>query len=136
MTPKRVDGTVRVLTVDDQAAFRDAARVVIEATPGFEQIGEAASGEEAIALVGRLDPELVLMDVRMPGIDGIETTRRIAATHAGTVIVLVTVDDLASLPPDAGTCGAVAQISKSEFGRVVLERVWALHERRTGRPPH
>ena len=63
---------VRVLTVDDQAVFRGIAREVIDATPGFEAVGEAASGEEALAAVARLDPQLVLLDVRMPGLDGVD----------------------------------------------------------------
>ena len=70
---------VRVLTVDDQAVFRGIAREVIDATPGFESVGEAASGEEALAAVARLAPEMVLLDVRMPGLDGIEVARRLRA---------------------------------------------------------
>ena len=76
---------VRVLTVDDQAVFRGIAREVIDATPGFESVGEAASGEEALAAVDRLDPQLVLLDVRMPGLDGIEVARRLRATHPDTL---------------------------------------------------
>ena len=71
---------VGVMTVDDQAVFRQAAREVIEATDGFEYLGEAGSGEEALALAGELDPDLVLVDIRMPGIDGFETARRLSAT--------------------------------------------------------
>ena len=59
---------VGVMTVDDQAVFRRAAREVIEATDGFDHLGDAGSGEEALALAGELDPDLVLVDVRMPGI--------------------------------------------------------------------
>jgi YesN/AraC family two-component response regulator len=62
---------VRVVTVDDQAAFRRAAEAVIRASPGFELAGEAASGEEGLSVVGRVQPDLVLVDVRMPGIDGV-----------------------------------------------------------------
>jgi CheY-like chemotaxis protein len=79
---------VRVLTVDDQAVFREIAREVIEETPGFESVGEAASGQEALAAVARLDPQLVLLDVRMPGLDGIEVARRLRATHPDTLLVL------------------------------------------------
>ena len=61
---------MRVLTVDDQAVFRDAARDVIDATAGFEAVGDVGSGEEAMAAVERLRPELVLLDVRMPGSAG------------------------------------------------------------------
>ena len=75
---------VRVLTVDDQAVFRGIAREVIDATPGFESVGEAASGEEALEAVAELEPQLVLLDVRMPGLDGIEVARRLHATHPDT----------------------------------------------------
>ena len=66
----------RVMTVDDQEVFRSAARAVVDATPGFESAGEPASGEEALALVDGTKPELVLVDVRMPGLGGVETARR------------------------------------------------------------
>ena len=80
---------VGVVVVDDQAPFRRAARAVVGATPGFELIAEAVSGEEAVALARSLEPDVVLMDIKMPGIGGIEATRRITAASAGTVVVLV-----------------------------------------------
>ena len=67
--------TVRVLVADDQAPFRRAARSVVGATTDFELVGEASSGEEAVALVGSLRPDLVLMDIAMDGIGGIEAAR-------------------------------------------------------------
>ena len=92
---------VRVLTVDDQAVFRGIAREVIDATPGFEWVGEAASGEEALEAVARLAPQLVLLDVRMPGLDGIEVARRLRATHPDTVLVLISIEDPIDLPSAA-----------------------------------
>ena len=91
---------VGVITVDDQAAFRDVAREVIEATVGFEPLGEAACGEEALVLAGDVEPDLVLLDVRMPGIDGLETARRLSAAHPA-------VDDRAGLDggPRWAVCG-------------------------------
>jgi CheY-like chemotaxis protein len=68
---------VRVLTVDDQAVFRRIADDVIAATQGFEAVGEAGGGDEALEAVQRLAPDLVLLDVRMPGVDGIEVARRL-----------------------------------------------------------
>ena len=82
------------MTVDDQAVFRQAAREVIEATDGFEHLGEAGSGEEALALAGELDPDLVLVDVRMPGIDGFETARRLSAAHPASTVVLISTECL------------------------------------------
>ncbi len=117
--------TVRVLTVDDQAMFREIACDVIAATPGFEAVGEAASGEEALVAVDRLDPQLVLLDVRMPGIDGIEVAGRLGRTHPHTVVVLISIDEMADLPP-AGHLGAdVPFVRKQDFGPRLLRRLWA-----------
>ncbi len=112
--------TVRVLVVDDQAPFRRAARAVVAATAGFELAGEASSGEEAVALAASLHAGLVLMDVRMAGIGGIEAARRIAAAQPATRTILVSTDREDELPPEAWTCGAVAYIYKSEFGTAPL----------------
>lgn len=72
-----VEERVRVVVVDDQPAFRDAARLIIRHTAGFELVGEAATGEDSVDLVTRLAPHLVLMDIRLPGISGVEATRRV-----------------------------------------------------------
>jgi DNA-binding NarL/FixJ family response regulator len=117
--------TVSVMTVDDQEVFRQAARDVVEATPGFELVGEAASGEEALALVDALDPSLVLMDVRMPGMSGVEAARRMSAARPRTAIVLVTMEDPAALPADTASCGAALLVRKQEFGPALLRRVRA-----------
>ena len=76
--------TVRVLVVDDQAPFRMAARMVLKRAEGFELVGEAATGEEAVDRVAELAPDLVLMDINMPGINGIEATRQIVAAKPET----------------------------------------------------
>jgi DNA-binding NarL/FixJ family response regulator len=114
--------TVGVVTVDDQEVFRRCARDVIEATPGFQVLGEAASGEEALELVAELSPDLVLVDVRMPGMDGFETARCLRATHPSTTVVLVSSDEVAESHCDA--CGAAAFVPKTAFGRATLRRVW------------
>ena len=118
---------VRVLTVDDQVVFRDAARDVITATPGFEPVGDAESGEEAMAEVERLRPELVLLDVRMPGIGGIEAARRITAAHPETVVVLISIEDSYEFPQDVHACGAAALVRKQDFGPAVLRSIWEAH---------
>ena len=69
------------MTVDDQSVFRRVARELIEATDGFAHLGEATCGEEALVLADELRPDLVLLDVCMPGIDGLETARRLRASH-------------------------------------------------------
>ena len=83
------DDPVAVLIVDDQAPFRRAARAVVGMTPGFEVVAEAETGEQAVELAGAYHPGLVLMDINMPGISGIEATSRITAEQPGTVVVLV-----------------------------------------------
>jgi two-component system, NarL family, invasion response regulator UvrY len=122
--------TVKVMTVDDQAVFRDVAREVIEATVGFEHVGEATCGEEALALADELGPDLVLVDVRMPGIDGLETARRLRASHPASTTVLISTAGIASLPGGFASCGAVALIRKQDFGPSVLQRLWTAHGRR------
>ena len=81
--------SVAVIAVDDQPFFLGVARDVVRATPGFRWAGEAKSGEEAIEAVDHLRPDLVLLDVRMPGIGGIEAARRIAGDHPEVVVVLI-----------------------------------------------
>ena len=126
--PQRAaDATVGVLVVDDQAIFRATASAVIEATEGFEALGEADSGGAALALLDVLDPALVLLDVRMPGIDGIETARRIAAARPRVVVVLISAEDPGDLAPAAEGCGAVAIVAKRDLGPALLRRLWARH---------
>jgi two-component system, NarL family, invasion response regulator UvrY len=118
--------SVRVLTVDDQALFRGVARDVIEATPGFEAIGEAAGGEEGLEAVERLVPDLVLLDVRMPGMNGIEVARQLAATHPELVVVLISVEEQLDVP-SAGRLATAPLVRKQDFGPRLLRRLWAEH---------
>jgi DNA-binding NarL/FixJ family response regulator len=126
--------TVSVVTVDDQAVFRRVAREVIEATPGFELFGEAASGEEALALADEVEPDLVLIDVRMPGMNGVETASRLAAAHPTSTIVLVSSEDRSALPTAVECCGVAALLCKEEFGTTALRQLWALHGPGASRP--
>jgi two-component system, NarL family, invasion response regulator UvrY len=118
---------VRVLTVDDQVVFRNAACEVISATPGFESVGAVESGEEAMAAVERLRPELVLLDVRMPGCGGIEAARRITAAHPEVVVVLISIEDSEEFADDADASGAAALVRKQDFGPALLRRIWEAH---------
>jgi two-component system invasion response regulator UvrY len=115
---------VGVVIVDDHAPFRRAATAVLGAMEGFELLGEACSGEQAVVLVAALAPDLVVMDVRMPGIGGIEATRRIVATGARTVVVLVSTHRDGDLPADVSRSGAAACLHKEDFGRRSLEEIW------------
>ena len=86
--------TIRVLVADDQTLVRGGFRMILRAEPDIDVVGEAADGAEAVALASELDPDVVLMDVRMPHVDGIEATRRITeqSEHAPRVLVLTTFD--------------------------------------------
>ena len=121
---------VGVMTVDDQAVFRQAAREVIESTDGFEYLGEAGSGEEALALAGELDPDLVLVDIRMPGIDGFETARCLSAAHPASTVVLISTDCLGERPSGDRFSGAAAFVRKEDFGPALLQRLWVDYGRR------
>lgn len=125
------DGHVRVLTVDDQERFRTAARMLVEATPGFCSAGEAATGEDGVATALREDIDLVLMDVRLPGIDGIEATRRVRRARPRTEVVLVSAT-AAELPEDASECGALAVLAKDELRPSVLIGLWERAVRASG----
>jgi DNA-binding NarL/FixJ family response regulator len=115
---------ISVLVVDDQAPFRLAARAVIARAPGFELAGQAASGEEAVEQAGELLPGLVLMDINMPGITGIEATRRIVENRPDAVVFLCSTYALSDLPADAATCGARAYVNKEELSADRLSEMW------------
>jgi len=113
-----------VLIVDDQLPFRLAARAVLRRTEGFELIGEAADGDEAVALVAQLRPSLVLMDINMPTMNGIEATRRIMADVPGTTVFLCSTYQRSDLPPEAETSGFAAYVHKEELSPDLLRQLW------------
>ena len=119
--------TVTVLAVDDQPIFRRVARSLIAATPGFEQVGEAASGPEALQLAADLQPDLVLVDVRMRGMDGIETARRLAEVDPHAVVVLISVEEVPDLPASLNAVGAAAFMRKQDLSARTLSALWEAH---------
>jgi DNA-binding NarL/FixJ family response regulator len=116
---------VRVLIVDDQEPFRLAARMVVEATDGFEVVGDVDSGEASVEAAHELDPDLVLMDVNLPGINGLEATRQILDGSTRVVILLLSTYEEAEYAPRAAECGAAAYIPKSSFSPERLAEAWA-----------
>jgi two-component system, NarL family, invasion response regulator UvrY len=113
-----------VLVVDDQAPFRLAARAVLRRLDGFEFAGEASSGPEAIRLVDSLRPSLVLMDINMPEMNGIEATRRIISAHPDVAVILCSTHDPNDLPTDASSSGAIAYVSKEHLAADTLLQLW------------
>jgi DNA-binding NarL/FixJ family response regulator len=117
---------VRVLIVDDQEPFRMAARMVVEATDDFDVVGEAETGEASVEMARELQPDLVLMDVNLPGINGLDATRQILAEGADRVVVLLlSTYEEEEYAPRAAECGAAAYIPKAVFGPDRLEQAWA-----------
>jgi two-component system, NarL family, invasion response regulator UvrY len=113
-----------VLVVDDQAPFRLAARAVLRRLDGFEFAGEARSGLEAIDLVAALHPALILMDIHMPLMSGIEATRRIVAEHPDVAVILCSTHDPKDLPADAAASGAIAYVSKEHLSASTILELW------------
>jgi DNA-binding NarL/FixJ family response regulator len=115
---------VTILMVDDNEVFRDVLRDVIGACPGFRLVGEACSGEEATQAVARLAPQLVLMDLTMPGIGGIAAAREIVNRHPGIAIGLISADD-PSLNPEVIALGnAVTCLRKQDLRPRKLRELW------------
>jgi DNA-binding NarL/FixJ family response regulator len=117
---------VRVLLVDDEAPFLRAMGAVVEEANGFEVIGEALSGEQCILATADLLPDLVLMDMSLPGMDGVEATSRLRARPSPPVVLLVSTYD-----EDAGAhfvpwCGAAAYVTRSALGPDRLRQVWEM----------
>jgi NarL family two-component system response regulator YdfI len=123
---------VTVLVVDDHQPFRIAAAAVLRRAYGFTLVGEATDGSEAITKVAALQPDLVLMDVRMPGVDGLATTRFIADTWPATRVLLCSTYKLADLPEQARRSGAFAYVGKEELTAAFLRELW---DRRDDPPP-
>jgi DNA-binding NarL/FixJ family response regulator len=115
---------VRVLIVDDQEPFRLAARMVVEATDGFDVVGEAETGEDSVTMARELSPDLVLMDVNLPGINGLDATRQILVGSDTVVVLLLSTYEEEEYAPRAAECGAKAYIPKAVFGPDRLEAAW------------
>jgi len=117
-----------VLVVDDQAPFRSAMKAVLRRTTEFELVGEAANGYEAVALAEELDPALVLMDINMPEMNGIEATRTMVSRHPEVVVILCSTYDATDLPPEVATSGARAYLNKEHLGADTLRRLWEVRD--------
>ena len=115
---------VRVLIVDDQLPFREAMRMVVDVSDGFECVGEACNGAEAVELARSLRPDLVLIDVQMPEMDGLTATRAIRLDDPTIHVVVLSTHESGDFAGPAAASGATAFIPKSSFGLEALAETW------------
>jgi DNA-binding NarL/FixJ family response regulator len=122
-------GPIRVFVVDDQALVRAGFRMILEAESDLVVAGEAGDGEEAVARIGAAPPDVVLMDVRMPGVDGIEATRRILGdpAHAGVRVIMLTTFDMDEYVYDALRAGASGFVLKDVPPEQLVDGIRAVH---------
>jgi two-component system response regulator EvgA len=114
----------RVLIVDDHPSFRRCAGTLL-AEEGFEVVGEAEDGATALALAAELTPELILLDIQLPDMDGFEVAKRLLAADRGLSIVLVSSRDLSQYGPLIEESGALGFVSKGDLTGAALERLLA-----------
>jgi len=120
--------TIRVLIADDQALVRTGFRMILEIEPDCEVVGEAADGDEAVALARTLEPDIVLMDVRMPGTDGIAATRRITSSPgSATRVVMLTTFDMDEYVYDALRAGASGFLLKDIQPELLVAGIESVH---------
>jgi two-component system invasion response regulator UvrY len=116
---------VNVLIVDDQPPFRDAARTVVSVIKGWQVVAEVATGEDAVIAAEATAPGIVLMDINLPGMSGIEATRRIVEAAPQTRVILLSTYQANDLPADALSCGAAAYVRKEDLTPRILRDVAA-----------
>ena len=115
--------TVGVLIVDDQAPFRAAARTVVSLLRGWQVLAEVDTGEAAVVAAATSAPGLILMDINLPGISGIEATRQIVEANPATRVILMSTYTADDLPADALDCGAIAYVRKEDLTPRVLREL-------------
>ena len=118
------DDLVRVWVVDDQASFRRATAATVAVTDDFVMAGECETGESAVERIRDGRADIVLMDIHMPGMGGIEATRRIRAAQPDLLVVLMSTYDIEDLPAAASACGAAAYLHKERLSPEMLSRIW------------
>lgn len=118
------DDLVRVWVVDDQASFRRATAATVAVMDDFVMVGECETGESAVELIRDGGADIVLMDIHMPGMGGIEATRRIRAAQPDLLVVLMSTYDIEDLPAAASGCGAAAYLHKERLSPEMLSRIW------------
>ena len=117
---------IRILLADDQALFREGLRMLLSAQPDFEVVGEAANGQEALRLAAKLRPQIVLMDMRMPILDGVEATRRLREMQPDCRVIVLTTFDDDELVFEGLRAGAVGYLLKAVSSPRLLEAIHAV----------
>jgi len=117
---------IRMMLADDQALFREGLRMVLAAQPDFEVVGEASNGQEALQLAAKLRPQIVLMDMRMPILDGVEATRRLHETQPDCRVIILTTFDDDALTFDGLRAGAVGYLLKATSSPRLIEAIHAV----------
>lgn len=122
---------LRILIADDHEVARRGIRALLESHPGWEVCGEAADGREAVACASRLRPDLVLLDIGMPSLNGLDAARQILATAPQTRVLILTMHDTEQVVREVLAAGALGFLLKSDAGRDLVAAVEALERRRT-----
>ena len=123
--------TLRILIADDHEVARKGIRALIESHPGWEVCGEAADGREAVKIAARLKPDLVLLDIGMPSLNGLDATRQILSESPDTRVLILTMHDSEQVVREVLAAGARGFLLKSDAGRDLVSAVEALQARRT-----
>jgi len=116
--------SVRVLIADDHRLFAEALRTILAADRRIEVVGLAASGEEAVQQAGELEPDVVLMDINMPGVDGVEATRRIRAGLPAAQVLMVTGSDSREDVDAARSAGAAGYVTKDKIAAELIGAIF------------
>jgi two-component system response regulator NreC len=119
---------IRILIADDHAIVRSGLRALLEADPGLEVVGEAGDGPETLRLAEALAPDTVLLDVTMPPDNGIETAKRLKASHPGLVVLILTMHEDESLLHEALRAGAAGYVIKRAEESEILRAIHATHQ--------
>ncbi len=130
--PQLMVKTVSVLAVDDHPRFLEAARAVVEAATGFDWAGGVSSGEAALAAADRDEPDMVLVDVNMPGMDGFELASELHRSHPEMLVALISAQHPDELPEAARDSVAGDVLPKENLRPSWLAEIWAKHR---GAPP-
>jgi DNA-binding NarL/FixJ family response regulator len=118
---------IRVGIADDQPLVRAGLQALLDRDAGLVLVGEAADGQQAVDLARAVQPDVLLMDVRMPGMDGIETARRLVEQDPDVVVVLVSLEERVDLPSSVETAAAAAHIRKHQLTPRALHALWRAH---------